>query len=279
MLARWSDATGHSLTRRVRYGFQLASFLRLAVQALWLGRRLGQRDFVRQTLNQIYFTGVQAMPPVLAIALAGGIVAIARGVGGVGALSDIESLGRLVTVLIIRELAPLVTGVVIIARSVTAVSAELGLMSVNREIEALQAMGVPPMRNLVGPRLLGGIISFVGLSVMFAAGALVGGFAISRVVSPDLPAGLFFRAVLSATSLPDVLTFLVKTVVSGLGLFLLACFQGMEVGRIPGQVPVAVSRAARHGLIFLLVLHGSVDILGMLATNYGTAAAVAEFAE
>jgi len=253
----------HAVVGFVRYGFQLAGFLCLTLKLLWLGRGLGQRDFTRQLLNQIYFTGVQAIPPVLILALSAGVLAIARGVGGVGALSGTDHLGRLVTVLLIRELSPLVTGIVVIARSVTAVSAELGLMQVNREVEALEAMGVPPLRNLIAPRLIGGVISLVGLSIVFAAAALVGGFAISRVLFTYLPASLFFGAVLSATSLSDVLTFLVKTVAGGLGLFLVACFHGMEVGRSPARVPVAVSRAARHGLIFLLVLHGVVDILGL----------------
>lgn len=104
-------------------------------------------------LLKIYFTGVQAVPPVLVIAVATGVLTVAQGVGGVGALSGTDNLGRLVTVLLVRELSPLVTGIVVIARSVTAVSAELGLMRVNREVEALEAMGVPPMRNLIAPRL------------------------------------------------------------------------------------------------------------------------------
>jgi len=264
LLVRWMDATGRSVLGFIHYGFRLAAFLYLAVKTVWLGRRLGHGDFLRQVLNQIYFTGVQAMPPVLVIAMAVGALAIAQGVSGMGALSGTDTLGRLVTVLVIRELSPLVTGVVVIARSVTAVSTELGLMRVHREVEALEAMGIPPMRNLIAPRLLGGVVSLVGLSIMFAAAALVGGFVVSRVLFEYLPANLFFGAVLSATSLSDVLTFLVKTVVGGLGLFLVACFHGMDVDRSPAQVPVVVSRAARHSLIFLLVLHGIVDIWGLI---------------
>jgi phospholipid/cholesterol/gamma-HCH transport system permease protein len=254
----------------VRYGVQLTMFLYLTVKAVWHGRGLSHRDFVREIGNQIYYTGVQAVPAALVIALAVGVLAIAQGVSGVGALSSTDDLGRLATVLVVRELSPLITGIVVIARSVTAVSAELGLMSVNREIEALEAMGIPPMRNLIAPRLIGGVTAITGLSIIFAATALVGGFWISRVLFAYLPASLFFGAVLSATSLPDISTFLAKCTFGGLGLFLVACYHGMNVARSPTRVPVCVSRASRHGLIFLLALHGAIDLYTLNPTLRGS---------
>jgi phospholipid/cholesterol/gamma-HCH transport system permease protein len=274
MLVRWIDATGHAVAGGIRYGVHLATFLYLAVKSLWLGRSLGHHDFAREILLQIYFTGVQAVPPVLVIALVTGVITVVQGVGGIGALSGTDNLGRLVTVLLVRELSPLVTGIVVIARSVTAVSAELGLMRINREVEALEVMGIPPMRNLVASRLIGGVIAVVGLSVIFVAGALIGGYVVSRVLFTYVPFKLFLSAVLSATSVSDVVTFLIKGVVGGVGLFLVACFHGMDVGRSPTLIPRAVSRAARHGLIFLLTLHGTVDILGL---QYGRPSAMSGF--
>lgn len=260
MLTRTTDRTGHGVVKLVRYGAQLGMFLYLAIKAVWHGRGLNHRDFVRETANQIYYTGVQAVPAALLIALVVGVLAIAQGVGGVGALSSTDDLGRLATVLVVRELSPLITGIVVIARSVTAVSAELGMMSVNREVEALEAMGIPPMRNLIAPRVIGGITALTGLSILFAAAALGGGFWISDVLFVHLPPSLFFGAVLSATSLSDLSTFLAKSVLGGLGLFLVACYHGMNVARSPTRVPVSVSRASRHGLIYLLVLHGLIDL-------------------
>jgi phospholipid/cholesterol/gamma-HCH transport system permease protein len=195
-----------------------------------------------------------------------GVIAIAQGVDGVGALSGADRLGRLVTVLLLRELAPLLTGIVVIVRSVTAVSAELGLMRISREVETLEAMGIPPMRNLIAPRLLGGVVASFGLSVLFAASALVGGFAVSRLLI-SLPAHVFFGSVLAATSRSDVLAFGIKTLVGGLGMFLIACFHGMDVERSPTQVPIAISKAALHSLVFLLVLHGAVDAWDLITAT------------
>ena len=78
-----------------------------------------------ESVFQIYFTGVQAIGPVITLGLAVGVFAIAEGVGGIGSLSGAESLGRMVTVIVLREIGPMLTGGVVIARSVTAIASEL----------------------------------------------------------------------------------------------------------------------------------------------------------
>jgi phospholipid/cholesterol/gamma-HCH transport system permease protein len=165
----------------------------------------------------------------------------------------------MVTVVVLREVAPLLTGVVVIVRSVTAIAAELGVMRVQREIEALEVMGIPPVRQLVTPRVFGGLLSVFGLSVVFAAVALFGGFLIAQLLI-TLPASVFFGAVLSATAPVDLFAFMIKIFVGGAGLFLIACYHGMAVTSAPTEVPIAVSKAALNALIFLVGLHGAVSI-------------------
>ena len=142
-------------------------------RSVWVGRHQGLRDVVRQVLLQVYFTGAQGIVPVAALALVVGALAIAEGLAALGPLSGAEGLGRLVTVVVLREIAPLLTGMIVIVRSVTAIAAELGVMRVQRETEALEAMGVSPILHLVTPRLLGGVLALAGLNVVF------------DVVSPD----------------------------------------------------------------------------------------------
>ena len=255
----WIDGIGERALRLIRYVWILLAFLYLSLKMLWVGRHLGQRDFLRQVLMQVYFTAVQAIGPVVTLALAVGVFAIVEGVTGIGALSGAESLGRMVTVVVLREVAPLLTGIVVIVRSVTAIAAELGVMRVQREIEALEVMGIPPIRQLVTPRVFGGLLSLFGLSVVFSAVALLGGFVIAQLLV-SLPADVFFGSVLSATSPADVWAFLAKIVLGGLGLFLIACYHGMDVGTSPTEVPIAVSRAALNALILLVAVHGAVSL-------------------
>jgi phospholipid/cholesterol/gamma-HCH transport system permease protein len=233
---------------------------------LWVARNLGHRDFVRQVLQQVYFTAVQAIGPIVILALGVGFVAIVEGVQGIGSFSGARELGEMVTVVVLREVAPLLTGIVVIVRSATAIAAELGVMRVQREIEALEVMGIPPMRQLVTPRVVGGVLSVFGLSVVFSAVALFGGFAIAKLLI-SLPASLFFGSVLSATAPLDLLAFVVKVFVGGAGVFLIACYHGMDVNNSPTEVPIAVSRAALNALIFLVGLHGSISIAMFLSSD------------
>ena len=263
------DSIGAGAIGFVRYAYVLCAFLYLSVKMLWLGRHLGQRDFVREVFTQVYFTAVQAIAPVMVLALAVGALAIAEGMGGVGALSGVENLGKMVTVIVLREVAPLFTGVVVIARSVTAIAAELGVMRVQREIEALEVMGISPIRHLVTPRLFGGLLSLFGLSVLFASVALLGGFLVAQLFM-SLPGSVFFGAVLSATAPRDILAFLAKILVGGVGLFLIACYHGMDVEGAPTEVPVAVSRAALNALIFLVAVHALVSLAVLLSSPSAT---------
>ena len=265
----WLDSIGGKAVGLIRYVWILLAFLYLSLKMLWLGRHLGRRDFASQVLQQVYFTAVQAIGPVVGLALLVGAFAIVEGVGGLGSLSGADNLGRMVTVVVLREVAPLLTGVVVIVRSVTAIAAEIGQMRVSREIEALEQMGIPPIRQLVTPRLVGGLLSLFGLTVLFAAVALLGGFALAQWLV-TLPADVFFGAALSAATPHDLAAFLVKVMVGGVGIVLIGCYHGMDVGDAPTEVPVAVSRAALNALIFLVSLHGAVSMASLAASGAGS---------
>ena len=262
----WVDRLGAAGVGLVRYLFHLIGLFYLSIKVVWTDRHLGQRDFLRQVLLQIYYTGVQAAGPVIALALAVGAFAIVEGVGGIGSLSGADTLGRMVTVVVLREVSPLLTGGVVIVRSVTAIAAELGMMRVQREIEALEAMGISPIRQLVTPRIFGGLLSLFGLNVLFNAVALGGGFLLARLLV-SIPADLFFRSVLMAIAPADVVAFAIKTLVGGVGIFLIACYHGFSVERSSTEVPVAVSRASLNALIFLVLLHGAVSLTVFLSSG------------
>ncbi len=257
------DRIGARVVGLVRYPLLLLGLLYLTLKALVSDRDLGHRDVVRQVLLQVYFTGVQAAGPVVLMAVAVGAFAVIEGVGGVGALSGAEGLGRLITVVVLREVAPLLTGGIVIVRSVTAIAAELGTMRVHHEIEALEVMGVPPIRHLVTPRVLGGVLALFTLNVLFDLTALLGGFLIAQLFVA-VPSGPFFGAVMSAISPADIAAFFVKVIVGGLGVFLIACYHGLDVERAPTEVPIAVSRAALNAFVFLVVVHAVTSLVALL---------------
>lgn len=259
------DRLGARLLAAGRYVGFLVGFLYLAVKMVWVGRRQGPREVVRQTLLQVYFSGVQGVVPVSGLAVVAGVVAVAYGLGVVRPLAVGEEMGRLLVLLVLCEVGPLLTAGVVIVRSVTAIAAELGLMRVQREIEALEVMGISPILHLVTPRLVGGLAALVALNVVFAVVAVAVGVATASFVGPVAPEAVWL-AVLSALSPQEFGLLGAKIVVGGLAVFVMACFHGMEVEASPTEVPVAVSRAALRSLVVLVIWHASVS-LGALASR------------
>jgi phospholipid/cholesterol/gamma-HCH transport system permease protein len=265
---RFLDRIGSAFLELLRYLFMLIALFYLSIKVVWTNRDLGQRDFLRQVFLQIYFTGVQAAGPVATLALGVGAFAIVAGIGGFGALSGAENLGRMITIVVFREVAPLLTGGVVIVRSVTAISAELGVMSVQREIEAIEAMGLSPIRQLITPRIFGGVISVFGLNILFDTVALLGGFLVAQFLV-SIPASVFFRSVFSAVTPADIIGLTVKVLVGGASMFLIACYHGMAVGRSSTEVPVAVSKASLSALVFLVVLYGVISVATIMYSGMG----------
>jgi len=258
------DTIGARFFDLARYPQSVSGMLYSALRVLWSDRDLGQRAFLRQVMQQVYFTGVQAIGPVLVLALTVGSLSVVQGVGGTASFEGVEAFGRLVALVVLRDLAPLLTGGVVIVRSVTAIAAELGVMRVQREVEALDVMGLSPMRFLVAPRLIGGVIAFLGLSVIFNTVALLGGLLVGSVLL-SIPSGLLLDAVLGAADPVGLLAFGVKVVLGGAGILAIGCHHGMSVGRSHTEIPSAVSRAAVNALVFLFVLHAGVSALVILS--------------
>ncbi|HMR78679.1 MAG TPA: ABC transporter permease, partial [Polyangiaceae bacterium] len=153
-----------------------------------------------------------------------------------------EMLGTILVAVVVRELAPLVTAIVVTGRSGTAIATELGNMKANSEVAALASMGIDPAHYIVLPRLIGATVSVLVLTVYFAFVAILGGYAVSLLIaSPSFTA---IQAGASRTlMLADLPLFLAKA--GGLGALVgwLPCHYGLSVKSSPTEVPQQASRA------------------------------------
>jgi len=200
------------------------------------------RKVVRRImLMQILFTGVEAVTLVSVMGLLVGatlmiqIQLVAPGQPG-------EILGKILVAVVLRELAPLTTAVIVSSRSGTAIATELGNMKAHSEVLALSAMGIDPPRFIVMPRLIGAAVSVIVLMVYFSAIAVIGGYAVSQLISG--PSFATLRTGFShALMWEDLVLFMIKG--AGLGLLTgwLCCHYGLEVKSSPTEVPQKASRA------------------------------------
>jgi phospholipid/cholesterol/gamma-HCH transport system permease protein len=135
-----------------------------------------------------------------------------------------ELVPGLVAISFTRELGPLITGIMIAARIGAAYTAELGTMIVSEEVEAIEAMGIGPLRFLVGPRVLAVFLLLPCLVVVSDITAMGGGALISRWAF-DIPFGRFLHAAM----VRDIIAGTVKSFLFGLIIGLVSCYKGLSV--------------------------------------------------
>ena len=231
----------------------LASFV--GSGSLALGRYLpsARRYALRTLTRQIRFTIVGATPLVVALgALIGAVViAQAQSFGIKFGLS--KSLGDLLSTLIIRELGPLFTAIIVVGRSGTAIVTELAAAKVLGEITALEASGLDPMQVIVLPRVIACAIGVTVLTVYFDVAALVGGLAATWWLA-HLPPAEFLTSLRVAVGESDLLRVFTKTLAAGAGVGTICCWAGMRAGVSPSSIPQSVTRGTVRSLVYVFIL-------------------------
>jgi len=235
----------------------------LSFRAAFYDQAQGLRTVCGVVSAQIYFTGWQAMPLITVLALATGGIIILQSSLQLSLLGGASMIGNLLVVVVVREVGPLITALLVIARSGTAVASEIGNMRVNREIEALEAMGINPLSYIVFPRILGGVISLLCLAFFFNVIALTGGFMVARVTT-DLPFAFYMDSLLQAIAIEDVALFFLKNGFSGLIIFVVACYQGLLVKQSPHEVPQVTTKAVVNAIIYVTTFNLTVTALWYL---------------
>lgn len=252
----WShiDALGRKVINIVLYTLHVLRMVYLSFRATLLDQAQGFRTIFAVVSAQIYFTGWQAMPLITVLALATGGITIIQSATQLSLLGSAEMVGNLMVMIIVRELGPLITALVVIARSGTAVASEVGSMRVNREIEALESLGINPLSYIVFPRILGGVISVLCLAFYFNAIALIGGFLVTRLIN-DMPFVFYTDSLARAFAIEDVYLFILKNGFSGMIIFVVSCYQGMLVQQSPHEVPQVTTKAVVNSIIYCVLFN------------------------
>jgi phospholipid/cholesterol/gamma-HCH transport system permease protein len=254
------DRLGRSVTDNLEYTLRVLLMVYLTIRATIIDQAQGMRTIFSVVSAQIYFTGFQALPLITVLALASGGIVILQTSSNLSLLGGSEMIGNLLVAIIMRELGPLMTALVVIARSGTAVASEVGNMRANREIEALESMGINPLSYIVFPRLIGGVVSVVCLAFYYVMVALMGGFLLTRWLQ-DMPFSFYFDSLANALASEDAGIFILKNTFSGMIIFVVSCYQGLSVKRGPWEVPVVTTQAVVKSIIYVVVFNLAVSTI------------------
>ncbi len=211
-------------------------------------------------VRQVFYTGFEALPLISIIALLLGATIVVQA----QLLSTVpgDVLGRMLVAIVLREIAPLTTSIVVAGRSGTAIATELGNMKANNEILGLASMGIDPYRFLVFPRLLGTVVSAVVLTVYFGAMAIIGGL-VANLVLYTSSLGAMQSGFVEALVPLDLPLFVVKGVGLGVLVGWLCCHFGMEVGASPTEVPQRASQAVVFSMLACVVFNTLVTLVSI----------------
>jgi phospholipid/cholesterol/gamma-HCH transport system permease protein len=233
-------------------GYATRLFMRLLAMSGLALRRFG---LVR---DQILFLGNYSLAIISVSGLFVGFVLGLQGYYTLQRYGSSEALGLLVALSLVRELGPVVTALLFAGRAGTALTAEIGLMKAGEQLSAMEMMAVDPVRRILAPRFLGGIIAMPLLAAVFSAVGVIGGWIVG-VVMIGIDAGSFWSQMQGGVDVwRDVGNGVIKSFVFGVTVTFVALYQGFEAQPTPEGVSRATTRTvvvaslAVLGLDFLL---------------------------
>ena len=223
--------------------------------------RAARKAFARQVLS----IGVEPLWFVGAVAAFVGISVVVQLTFWTGQVGQSQLLGPLLVTVVARELGPVLINLIVIVRSGSAMTTELGVLKINGEVRALEARGGDPFLQLVVPRVLGTVVSTFCLTIVFILAALASGYVFAAwtgIGNRDLL--LFADTVSRAIQPKDVFNILAKSILPALFASASCCIGGLGVGGSVTDIPQATQRALTRSVAGLFVISAVVSLLTYL---------------
>ncbi len=236
------DNFGRSVLRNVE---EMGKILLLFLSVLsWMFRPPLK---LRLIFKQLEFVGVKSIFVVILTGTFTGMVMALQGYYGFRMFSAESLVGSTVALGMTRELGPVLTSLMVTARAGSAMAAELGTMRVTEQIDALYVMASNPVKHLIVPRVIAGVIMVPILTIVSDFVGIIGGYFVGVIIL-DINAGAFVKNITRYVELDDIYNGLIKAAVFGLILSLVGCYKGFNttggaegVGRATTEAVVLAS--------------------------------------
>ncbi|QNN22011.1 ABC transporter permease [Planctomycetales bacterium ZRK34] len=252
---------GDAVISRVSRVLQLTSSV-LLIGVLAVRPSTWRPTITDAVVRQCYFSGVQALRFVTILAVLVGLGLVTQVLYWSALAGQSEYAGLFVTLIFVRELAPLLAALILIGRSGTAIVAEIGSMRVSGSVELLESSGIDPILYLGVPRAIGGALSVAGLTVwMIVVTMLTGYLAAGALSATNLTAGQFMNQVLGALDGWAYLGVFIKTTLSGWVIGIICTLHGFECGTSALNVPRLLPRCFVECLLATFLISGAVTLV------------------
>ena len=225
----------------------------LSSDLFWSVRHIRQvrwGDFVNAAVE----AGIAALPIVGLVSFLIGVILSFQAAIGMKQFGAVSFVGPLAALGIVREMGPLITAILLAGRSSAAFAAEIGTMTVNSEVDALVSGGLSPMRFLVVPRVLAGILVAPVLTLYADIVSIVASMFTMQIYG--IPFINFYNGMLSAVSVEDILSGLVKATMFGVVVSAMGCLRGMQTGTGAAAVGISATRAVVSSIVMIVIVDG-----------------------
>lgn len=207
----------------------------------------------REIIAQIFNCGARSLVIIMLSGLFVGMVLGLQGYALLQRFGSESSLGVAAALGLIRELGPVITALLFAGRAGTSLTSEIGLMRATDQLSAMEMMAVDPLRRIVAPRFLGGLIAMPLLAAIFSCVGIYGGQLVG-VEQMGIDSGTFWSQVQSNVELRDIAEQLVKSLVFGLACSLIAVYEGYHAEPTAEGVSLATTRTVVSSAVLTLVL-------------------------
>lgn len=241
------EAVGRTVLAQVRTMGRMAIFL--GSTALWTV--LPPLKF-RRIVGQLHFIGVKSSSIILLTAAFSGMVLGLQGYYTLRKFGSEALLGPAVGLTLIRELGPVLAALMVAARAGSASAAEIGIMRITEQIDALEAMAVNPMKYLVVPKVVAGLIALPLLTAIFDVVGIFGGYLVG-VEMLGVSAGTYFSEMRNMVEMSDIRGGFLKSLSFGLIVTWVCTYKGFYTGYGAEGVGKATTEAVVLSSVLVLV--------------------------
>lgn len=232
--------------------------------SLFFGRVLAQvpRALLRPGLviEQVHNAGALSLVIIMTCGLFVGMVLGVLGYDVLQRFGSEEALGTAAALALIKELGPVVTALLFAGRAGTALASEIGLMRATDQLTAMEMMAVDPIRRVVAPRFIGGVIAMPLLTIIFIAVGIFG-VQLQGVQQFGVDAASFWSQMRSSVGLDDISEGVIKGCVFGVACSLVAVYEGFNAIPTAEGVGRATTRTVVTSAVLTLILDYMLTVL------------------
>jgi len=256
---------GHRIVRFLGALHALGAFALISFGVLISKFGVAREVIYPVALAQIVRSGLRLLPMILFLAIALGLVIIGQTVSLLNRVGATEFLGTVMTMVVVRELGPLLTALIVLAWAGTANVVELGTARALGEIEALEVMGIDPIHYLVVPRMIGMGLAVFALTIYLILGALVSGYVWAFLQDVPLTAGEYFRQLAASIRWIDFVVLGLKTFLFGVSIAVVTCYHGLARKLRLEEVSNATVRAVAQTVVACMLIDALFILIYLLA--------------